>query len=753
MSVSYFPPEGDVLKAEDLTNPKAQELVSTISTGSIPYVSYLECRRSHAQDGSQPTETIVFEVEVERSQRVVQDIRSVERLSVSFRSDDKTYPEVLALRTDFPRVPHLNLRDKEFPRSLCPYQESYQEVKLDWNSVRFVERVREWLSLTAKGILHGEDQPLEPLFFETLDNLLIPHHLASNIEEVPDLLEITRLKSWTKHIVLKLNQMEPQRKQNEPPLFGLAIVFRCAPQTHGVIYRRPSDFSQLCDVTSNPNLDLSTELKRRLSRLLKEDRLKGFAAKRLALVIFFPKKRTASGGVEVSDVWGFLFDDDIGTIGKEIGISEVREGYIVPLLQQDDSKRGGHLGLTLLSPMYLFSREIAARQNGMPMRADLKITAIGLGALGSQLFMNLIRAGFGQWILIDDDILLPHNLARHALTGDAVSWPKAFALAHVANGTIEGDPIAHCLMENVLNPTYHAEEIQKVLKEADAILDVSVSVAVARHLARDVDSQSRRISVFLAPSGRDLVMLAESRNRAIKLDSLEMQYYRLVIGNATLKDHLRPNDRVVRYANSCRDISSTISQDLISLHASIASANIRKAIDDDSARISVWRADPHFFTVQRFDGVPRQIIEDKIGDWTLCTDHFLVEKIYSLRKAKLPNETGGVLIGSYDLQRRIVYVVDTIPSPPDSEEWPTVYIRGCRGLRAKIERVQKATLNRLTYVGEWHSHPSGTGCTPSQHDKTAFLWLSEIMGREGLPALMLIAGHQKNFEFFLGQMV
>ena len=181
MGLSYFPPEGDVLKAEDLTIPKAQDLVSIISAGSIPYVSYLECRRSLAQDGSQPRETIVFEVEIERSQRVVQDIRRVERLSVSFRSDDKTYPEVLALRTDFPRVPHLNLRDTEFPRSPCLYQESYEEVKLDWNSVRFVERVREWLSLTAKGILHGEDQPLEPLFFETLDNLQIPHHLASNI--------------------------------------------------------------------------------------------------------------------------------------------------------------------------------------------------------------------------------------------------------------------------------------------------------------------------------------------------------------------------------------------------------------------------------------------------------------------------------------------------------------------------------------------------------------------------------------------
>ena len=40
---------------------------------------------------------------------------------------------------------------------------------------------------------------------------------------------------------------------------------------------------------------------------------------------------------------------------------------------------------------------------------------------------------------------------------------------------------------------------------------------------------------------------------------------------------------------------------------------------------------------------------------------------------------GGVLIGVYDLQRQVVYVVDTIPSPPDSAEWPTLYIGGCEG--------------------------------------------------------------------------
>ena len=48
-------------------------------------------------------------------------------------------------------------------------------------------------------------------------------------------------------------------------------------------------------------------------------------------------------------------------------------------------------------------------------------------------------------------------------------------------------------------------------------------------------------------------------------------------------------------------------------------------------------------------------------------------------------------------------------------------------------------------VGEWHSHPEGVGSDPSNDDRKAFGWLSEIMTSEGLPPLMLIVGEQHKF--------
>ena len=62
------------------------------------------------------------------------------------------------------------------------------------------------------------------------------------------------------------------------------------------------------------------------------------------------------------------------------------------------------------------------------------------------------------------------------------------------------------------------------------------------------------------------------------------------------------------------------------------------------------------------------MFRQEIFGWTLVLDQQMIRRLAKLREAKLPNETGGVLIGVYDLHRQIVYVVGTIPSPPDGAE-------------------------------------------------------------------------------------
>ena len=100
-------------------------------------------------------------------------------------------PDVLALRKNFPLVPHVNLRSKELPRSLCLTEQQYSEWKLRWTAPAFVENIRDWLASTAKGKLHAEDQPLEPLLLGSEEFLVLPHDLfAETVDSEPLLLSI-----------------------------------------------------------------------------------------------------------------------------------------------------------------------------------------------------------------------------------------------------------------------------------------------------------------------------------------------------------------------------------------------------------------------------------------------------------------------------------------------------------------------------------------------------------------------------------
>jgi len=120
-----------------------------------------------------------------------------------------------------------------------------------------------------------------------------------------------------------------------------------------------------------------------------------------------------------------------------------------------------------------------------------------------------------------------------------------------------------------------------------------------------------------------------------------------------------------------------------------------------------------------------------------------------MRKERLPNETGGVLVGHFDRQHRIIYVVDALGSPKDSTEWPALYIRGVRGLRAELERIGKVTLSNLEYVGEWHSHPARCAPSPSSTDQRALATLAAQMTGTGSPAVMLIVAERNRQGFFL----
>jgi proteasome lid subunit RPN8/RPN11 len=743
MGETFLPTPGEPVEPGALTIPRARELAELLATGKLPFVKLLECRRVDGAD-----EVVAVELEVEIGQVVATDIRRFERIAIRFTSDEDSLPDTLAMRADFPLVPHRNLRREEFPRSLCLYEGHPSELLLGWTPRKFIERIREWLAKTAKQTLHDEDQPLEQLLIGPLWPLVIPSDLFTS-DITRSALSVFALEGLEgRPVLIAVRGKKGERlDDSESKIRCVAIALLGEPQTHGIIRNQPANLLELHDFLVTAKIDLIGHLRTQFKEWHDTDR--EALSRRLIVVVALPKTRRDGGEVEGTDFWAFLTGVDVGKVGQEIGIFSFFDNKLLLDIFVNDEKRGRTVELALLDPQMAFTRERAALLNGYLDPVAAKVVAAGMGALGSQVFMNLLRSGFGEWTVVDNDHLLPHNLARHYLNGGAVGWPKARTMAFTANGTIEGEKVATPIVADLLK-SGTSEPLTKALSEADLIFDFSASGAGARHRARGIESNGRRISFFLNPAGTDSVLLAEDEKRTISLDCLEMQYYRHLANEESLDGHLEAAS-AFRYGASCRDVSSTMPQDLVALHAAIGSKAIRSAASSKTASINLWRSDPETMSVTHHAFVPAPMIEVKNTGWTLCTDESVTAKVMRLRQEKLPNETGGILIGSLDMKRKIVYVADAEASPRNSREEPNMFIRGPEGMSARLQEIETATAGNLEYVGEWHSHPAGHGCTPSEFDLRLFCWLVDLMNMDGKPALMLIAG-EPGTAWFLGRM-
>ena len=87
---------------------------------------------------------------------------------------------------------------------------------------------------------------------------------------------------------------------------------------------------------------------------------------------------------------------------------------------------------------------------------------------------------------------------------------------------------------------------------------------------------------------------------------------------------------------------------------------------------------------------------------------------------KLPNETGGVLIGSVEGERVAIHCA-TPPGPSASHTLNSFKRDGIYSQRA-LDLLVARYRGRYDYLGEWHSHPLPQG--PSQRDLRSMRWIA-----------------------------
>ena len=722
----------------------ASELARFLQSDYCENASLVGCRRLKGD-----FELVTFNVNVSVPQRPVHDIRNIEPIAAVFSPDEDIQVDVCSLRTEFPSVPHTNLRPLEYPRSLCLYDQPMHEVIFSWTPASFIARIIWWLEGMAHGVLHGDDQPLEPLLFGSVSDLIVPGQFLRHSDAiVPHWATAERIRRTDGTYSLEIARTTSIVAESSSDKC-FVLVATSKPTTHGLVRHAPRTLAELHDLIHGAGINILGEVRRQFSRLrsqYKSEDLAEVLQAKLLIILRLRKRRTDRGAVETIELRAFESYDSLKRVGESIGIRWDGTKPSGRKKLPDPVRKGTGVRLNLLNVRKTFSRELAAQMNGFDGGGAIRdMVAVGVGALGSQVLTNLVRSGYGRWTLIDEDALQPHNLARHTLGAESVGHYKTQALATYLGAMIGEDDAFKPVVANVLAHYEESHELASSFKDAALILDMAASVPVSRHLARDVVSEARRASLFLNPSGSALTLLVEDTERRIPLDALEMQFYRRIVADSNLHD-LLTHPGSARTGLTCRDVSAKIPQDFIAIHSGAGSRSVHLLDDAKEAIIRTWMLDDQLNYSLVMDIAPAPVQRIHADGWEILLDSELVKKLKDFRGDRLPNETGGVLLGCHDNGRRIIYIADALPSPPDSQERATSYIRGVQGLEEEVSSIIAITGDMLGYVGEWHSHPAGSSANPSDRDKRLLNWVCEGMRVHGHPGLILIVGDSEQIE-------
>jgi molybdopterin/thiamine biosynthesis adenylyltransferase len=114
---------------------------------------------------------------------------------------------------------------------------------------------------------------------------------------------------------------------------------------------------------------------------------------------------------------------------------------------------------------------------------DTRIVMVGAGSLGSEVAVELAKAGAGRLDIFDGDVYEPGNSVRHVLPVTAAGRPKAHALQELCR-----DLNPFCDTRGYANdlgqPTGDPEETHQIIERADLIIETTGSHSITRMLRR-----------------------------------------------------------------------------------------------------------------------------------------------------------------------------------------------------------------------------------------------------------------------------
>lgn len=397
---------------------------------------------------------------------------------------------------------------------------------------------------------------------------------------------------------------------------------------------------------------------------------------------------------------------------------------------------------------HVVSPALLARTSGLPQAtSEAKVVVVGCGSLGSKVSLHLARAGVGQQELVDNELLLPHNLARHALLEDrSVLVPhKAELMERALHGLSHDNARSHVI--NAVDLFTSGDTFSRVIPaDAAMIIDTTASLQLLMASAGSDAMNSSPVRLARAAlfgQGRCAVLVLESEGRWARVDDITTWLFELCRRSPELRAAMAGSQtdlRQVFVGDNCRSLTTPMSDALISRSASMIAMQIQQWIAEgkpSTGQLCIGISDSSNI------GCAWQVIEIGVttaldvqddGGWKVRVLANVAQAIDEESRRWGRCETGGALLGHVSLEARTITIAGLVPAPRDSVRSRSTFVLGTEGLNEALVEAHAASLAHLMFIGTWHSHPMGGSHSGIDKDT-----LQQIATEaRGLPAVSLV---------------
>lgn len=398
------------------------------------------------------------------------------------------------------------------------------------------------------------------------------------------------------------------------------------------------------------------------------------------------------------------------------------------------------------------------RDSGSPAQwlARQKVLILGCGALGAPIAEHCVRSGVAQLHVIDKGVVTPGILVRQPYDDADIGYNKAERLAKRLS-RIRRDLTVTSARDNIVTGTLSAPEaLLQYDLIVDATADVGVRVGIERARAATRGQWPPTISALFghtAQRGIATVSMPGATGsghdilRRVAIDTVT----NAPAGWSAIAEDLFPNpprtDRFFPEPGCSAPTFTGAASEVTSLASTLFSATLAAVADANTAPMSAIGCDlaPTASGIRPVPLIWQNDIAltDHTGEYEVrISERALAEMRTEARRGQRVRgtrvETGGMILGSLDEATQTVYIDAATGPSPDSHLSAAYFDHGIEGTQDIVTSIRTATVDRIGFVGMWHTHPHGPAA-PSPTDEAG---MADIVSPDGTGrrAVMLILG-------------